>query len=89
METVTVVLAPLARVPEVALRLTQLDEFPAVHCIVPELVFCNVYWTDAGENGPPISPLDASPPAGVTVKLSGKFPWTTTSSMSSSRWHHH
>ena len=81
METVTVVLAPPANVPEVALRLTQLAVFPAVHWIVFAPVFCRVYWIDVGEKGPPLTPLAVSSPADVTARLSGKVPWTTTSSM--------
>ena len=81
METVTVVLAPAAKVPEVALRLTQFFVLAALHWIALKPVFCKVYWMDAGVKGPPLTPLEFRPPADVTARVSDNAPETITSSM--------
>jgi hypothetical protein len=70
-ETVTVAIAPEARVPDVAERVVQDCVFVAVQSMGVPPVFSKVYARLAGVNGPPSEPEDASPPAGVTERIPG------------------
>ena len=53
METVTVVLAPGASVPDAELRVTQLWVLTAVQSMEVTPPFVRVYSREEGENGPP------------------------------------
>lgn len=65
-ETVTVVLAPAASVPDAPDNVSQLCVFAAVQLMPVPPVFIRVYVCELGENGPPRFPALFKPVAGVT-----------------------
>ena len=67
-ETVTVVVAPDAKLPPLEERATQLCILDAVQLIELPPVFCNVQPRLNGLNGPPWFPEDVNPPPGVTAR---------------------
>ena len=74
MVTVTVALAPAARVPLVESRVTQLAVLEAVQSMEVPPGLLSVYCNDAGVNGPPKFPDEVKPPAGVTARVPGPIP---------------
>jgi hypothetical protein len=71
MATVTVAVAPAARVPLVAERVIQACPLLADQLKVPPPVFCRVYSLLAGLKGPPLFPEEVKVSTGVTVRTGG------------------
>ena len=68
-ETVTVVFAPAARVPDALDKVVHVCVFTAVQLMLVIPVFVKVKVIVSGENGPPNGPVVVNPPAGATTNV--------------------
>ncbi len=71
METVTVVDAAAARLPAADDSVIQFWFADSVQAMATPPVFWSIKSMLAGVNGPPATPVEASPPAGVTARAPG------------------